>query len=77
MVDYVKKVPYLTLIEACSSPLLAIEVLRKNDVDVLFLDIQMPEITGLSLLKTLQQKPLVILTTKLILNMRSKVMSMM
>jgi DNA-binding LytR/AlgR family response regulator len=63
MVDYVKKVPYLTLIEACSSPLLAIEVLRKNNVDLLFLDIQMPEITGLSLLKTLTQKPLVILTT--------------
>lgn len=63
MVDYVKKVPYLTLIEACSSPLAAIEILRKNDIDLLFLDIQMPELTGLSLLKTLQQKPLVILTT--------------
>lgn len=63
MIDYVRKVPYLTLIDACSSPLIALEVLRKNPVDLLFLDIQMPEITGLSLLKTLAQKPLVILTT--------------
>lgn len=63
LTDYVRKVPYLTLVEACSNPLLAIEVLRKNSIDVLFLDIQMPEITGITLLKTLQKKPLVILTT--------------
>lgn len=63
MVDYVRKVPYLTLLEACANPLDAIEVLRKNSVDLLFLDIQMPEITGLSLLKALNRKPLVILTT--------------
>jgi two-component system, LytTR family, response regulator len=63
MVDYVRKVPYLNLIEACSSPLRAMEVLRTTAVDLLFLDIQMPEITGISLLKILQHKPLVILTT--------------
>jgi DNA-binding LytR/AlgR family response regulator len=63
LTEYVSKVPYLQLIEACSSPLAAIEVLRKNAVDILFLDIQMPEITGISLLKSLQKKPLVILTT--------------
>jgi len=63
MIDYVGKVPYLNLIEACSSPLAAMEVLRKNTVNVLFLDIQMPELTGLSLLKALNKKPLVILTT--------------
>ncbi|SKC43200.1 LytR/AlgR family response regulator transcription factor [Ohtaekwangia koreensis] len=61
--DYVKKVPYLNLLEATSSPLTAIEILRKSPVDLLFLDIQMPEITGISLLKALQKKPLVILTT--------------
>ena len=63
LTEYVRKVPYLNLVEACSSPLAAIEVLRKNTIDVLFLDIQMPEITGITLLKTLQKKPLVILTT--------------
>ena len=39
------------------------EVLRVNAVDVLFLDVQMPELTGISLLKILQKKPQVILTT--------------
>ncbi|MEX2235619.1 MAG: LytTR family DNA-binding domain-containing protein [Cyclobacteriaceae bacterium] len=61
--DYVKKVSYLELVEASSNPLRALEVLRNNQVDLMFLDIQMPEITGITLLKTLQKKPLVILTT--------------
>jgi two-component system, LytTR family, response regulator len=63
LVDYVRKVPYLNLIEAHSSPLAALDVLHKNEIDILFLDIQMPEITGITLLKILQKKPLVILTT--------------
>ncbi len=63
LVEYVKKVPYLNLVGACSSPSEAIEALRSHTVDLLFLDIQMPEITGITLLKTLQKKPLVILTT--------------
>ncbi len=63
LIDYVKKVPSLELIEACSSPLAALEVLKQKKVDLLFLDIHMPEITGITLLKVLQKKPLVILTT--------------
>lgn len=64
MTEYVRKVPtLLNLVEACSSPLAALEVLRNNNVDILFLDVQMPEITGISLLKVLQKKPLVVLTT--------------
>ena len=63
MTEYVSKVPYLKLIKACSNPLSALETLRAEDIDVLFLDIQMPDITGISLLKTLQKKPFVILTT--------------
>jgi DNA-binding LytR/AlgR family response regulator len=63
LTDYVKKVPSLELVDVCSSPLAAIEVLKQKKVDLLFLDIQMPEITGITLLKVLQKKPLVILTT--------------
>ena len=63
LTDYVKKVQSLELVDACSSPLAAIEVLKQKKVDLLFLDIQMPEITGITLLKVLQKKPLVILTT--------------
>jgi two-component system LytT family response regulator len=61
--EYVKKVPHLELLDAFSNPLAAMECIHKNAIDILFLDIQMPEITGITLLKTLQRKPLVILTT--------------
>lgn len=63
LTEYVSKVPDLNLVEACSSPLAALEVLRRQHIDILFLDIQMPEITGISFLKVLQKKPFVILTT--------------
>lgn len=61
--DYVQKVPYLNLLRTCSDPMEALDFLRENPVDLLFLDIQMPEITGLTLLKILQKRPWVILTT--------------
>ena len=63
LTEYVKKVPYLTLVKVCTGPVEAIEALRNHSIDLMFLDIQMPELTGISLLKTLQKKPLVILTT--------------
>jgi two-component system, LytTR family, response regulator len=61
--DYVKKIPSLELIASCSNPLEAIEILKTSPVDLLFLDIQMPELTGIGLLKALTQKPMVIFTT--------------
>lgn len=63
MSEYVKKVPSLNLIEAFSNPLAAMETLRSASIDILFLDVQMPEITGISLLKILKKRPLVVLTT--------------
>jgi two-component system, LytTR family, response regulator len=63
MMEYVKKVPSLNLIEAFSNPLEAMETLRSASIDILFLDVQMPEITGISLLKILKKRPLVVLTT--------------
>lgn len=61
--DYVSKVPSLRLVDVCASPVAALETLQKTPVDLLFLDIQMPEITGISLLKIMKKKPLVVLTT--------------
>lgn len=63
LIDYVKKVPSLNLVGACENALKAMEVLREKPIDLLFLDIQMPELTGLNMLKVLQKKPMVILTT--------------
>ncbi|RDB07108.1 LytR/AlgR family response regulator transcription factor [Runella aurantiaca] len=61
--QYILKVSHLQLVKSFSNPLTALEFLRNNSVDILFSDIQMPEITGISLLKILPKKPLVILTT--------------
>lgn len=61
--QYVQKVPHLELLAAFSNPMDALDYLRSNEADVLFSDIQMPEITGITLLKLLQKKPMIILTT--------------
>jgi len=61
--DYVARVPELELVAACGTALEAMEYLKKDSIDILFLDIQMPEITGLDFLKTLHTKPETILTT--------------
>jgi len=63
LTQYVEKAPGLELLDALSSPLAALDFLKEHTPDVLFLDVQMPEITGIDLLKILKQKPLVVLTT--------------
>jgi DNA-binding LytR/AlgR family response regulator len=60
---YVSKLPVLELIAVSDNPLHALESLKTNPVDLLFLDIRMPEMTGLSLLEVLTNRPLAILTT--------------
>jgi len=61
--DYISKVPFLEFVGDFNSPLKAYDLLEKGKVDLMFLDIQMPEITGLDFLRSLDQKPFVILTT--------------
>ncbi len=63
LTQYVEKAPGLELLDALSSPLAALDFLKEHTPDVLFLDVQMPEITGIGLLKILKKKPLVVLTT--------------
>ncbi|MEI7500117.1 MAG: LytTR family DNA-binding domain-containing protein [Bacteroidota bacterium] len=61
--DNIKKVPFLELVQTCRSSMEAMEILRTRPIDLLFLDIQMPDISGIQLLKSLHHKPIVILTT--------------
>ncbi len=61
--NYIQRLPHLEVIAKCANPLDAMQVLQKENVDIMFLDIQMPELTGIEFLKTLSQKPLIILTT--------------
>lgn len=61
--NYIARLPHLNLVQQCANPLEALSVLQENAVDILFLDIQMPELTGIDFLKSLHQKPKVIFTT--------------
>lgn len=61
--DNISKVPFLKLVAACSDGFEAIEALRQHPVDLIFTDIQMPGLSGLQLISSLQQKPMVIFIT--------------
>jgi len=61
--EYINDVDFLNLIGEFDNPLKATELLGKEEVQLLFLDIQMPKITGLDFFKTLKQPPPVIFTT--------------
>ncbi|WP_046242591.1 LytR/AlgR family response regulator transcription factor [Hymenobacter terrenus] len=63
LTEYVAKAPFLRLHAACASPLAALDILRQHPIDLLFLDVHMPELTGLGLLRALPRQPLVIFTT--------------
>jgi two-component system, LytTR family, response regulator len=61
--DNISKVPYLKLVASCSNPLQAIKILQEQPVDLIFLDIQMPGLTGLQFIQSLNHKPMFILVT--------------
>lgn len=60
---YINKLPNLELLKSCKTPLEAIDFLQSESVDLMFLDIQMPDLKGTELLQTLKHKPVVIFTT--------------
>lgn len=60
---FIQKIPFLSLQNVCNNAMEAIDFLENNEVDLLFLDINMPHLSGLSFYKSLQNKPLVIFTT--------------
>ena len=60
---YCEKVPFLDLLQTFDNPIDTLEYLRSNQVDLIFLDIQMEGLTGIQLLNALKDKPYVILTT--------------
>jgi DNA-binding LytR/AlgR family response regulator len=61
--SHLQKIEGFELIAVCNNALEATEVLRQQEVDLIFLDIQLPGMTGLNFLRTLQNPPLVVLTT--------------
>lgn len=61
--DNIKKVPFLDLVGTYTNPLQAMEAINQQDIDLVFLDIQMPQLSGLQLIKTITNKPMFILVT--------------
>lgn len=61
--QYALKLPDLEITSTCNDAICAHKVLQENPVDLIFLDINMPKLSGISFLKTLQNPPLVIFTT--------------
>ena len=60
---YIAQLPELELVARCENALEAREVLKQHDVDLMFLDINMPQLTGIDFVKTLSVKPNFIFTT--------------
>jgi DNA-binding LytR/AlgR family response regulator len=63
LADYIRKVPYLTLVGTTTNPIEALTWVQQGRVDLVFLDIQMPELTGLQFLKLCGTRCKVVLTT--------------
>jgi len=60
---HIAKLPDLNLVQKCNNALEANDALRAHNIDLIFLDIQMPQLTGIEFLRTLSNPPLVIFTT--------------
>src|SRR5258708_2872978 len=63
LTDYIKQVPFLELRSVCVDAIYAMEILQKEKIDLLFLDIHLPRIKGLEFLESLRNPPPVIIVS--------------
>jgi len=63
ILNYINEVPFLDTAGQCYRATEALEFLNKSEIDLIFLDIRMPKLSGLDFLRTLQKQPLVIITS--------------
>ena len=61
--SYINRLQNFKIIAECSDAMKALQVLREKEVDLMFIDIQLPQITGIEFLKTLKNPPKVVITT--------------
>lgn len=60
---YIEKIPYLNLVASCEDPFEAMRLLNQHNIDLVILDINMPRLTGLDMLRSLKKYPAVIITS--------------
>ena len=63
LVHYVKQTPQLNLVGTCTNPIEALQTVASQKIDLVFLDVQMPELSGIDFIRAIQGKAKVILTT--------------
>lgn len=63
MEEYVRQIPFLSLVRTCKNPFEAMQALQEEAIDLIFLDIQMPGMLGTTFLQSLRVKPFVIFVT--------------
>ena len=61
--DNISKLPYLQLVAACDNAMDAMKIMQQETIDLIFLDIQMPGLTGLQFIQSMTVKPMIILIT--------------
>jgi two-component system LytT family response regulator len=61
--DNIRQLPFLELSAKCSNAMQAMQFMQQNEVDLIFLDIQMPGLTGLQFIQSMKVRPLIILVT--------------
>lgn len=61
--DNISKIPFLQLVKKCKNAYVALEVLREEQIDLIFLDVEMPGMGGLTFLNSLSNRPMVIFIT--------------
>ena len=63
MEEFIRKVPFLQFVTACRNAMEAYPVLENETIDLIFVDIEMPEINGIQFVQSLKQKPFIIFST--------------
>ena len=61
--DFISKISFLELVASCSNGFEATTILQKHKIDLIFTDIEMPDFSGIDMIKSLDHKPMFIFTT--------------
>lgn len=61
--DYLSQIPFLELVATCGDAIFALDILQKEKIDLILLDIHLPKLKGLDFIKTLQNPPQIIITS--------------